>query len=90
MTITRYRAKSLKAAISRARADIGPEARVIHVRQLEEGNERVEIIAAVDGVEDTGLETKDRATANMKTEVDTPLISFPNTKAKGNWGLNLV
>ena len=34
MLINRYRAKSLKAAIEKAKTDMGPDAKIIHVRQL--------------------------------------------------------
>ena len=62
MTINRYRASSLKAAIEKARADLGPEAKVIHVRQLDEesdgnGGENVEIIAAIDSERDAEVST---------------------------------
>ena len=59
MKINRYRAKNLKTAIDKARTDLGPEAKVIHVRQLDKGSDpddqsqngaesTIEIIAAID------------------------------------------
>ncbi|MBD3184796.1 flagellar biosynthesis protein FlhF, partial [Candidatus Poribacteria bacterium] len=53
MIINRYRANSLKSAIEKAKADLGSDAKVIHVRQLEKASahdipENIEIIAAVD------------------------------------------
>jgi len=59
MTINRYRANSLKAAIDKARADLGPEAKVLHVKQLSGDSklsEKIEIIAAVD--DETAYETQ--------------------------------
>ncbi len=64
MTINRYRGNNLRTAISKARAELGPEARVIHVRQLDgysapgakssdPDEERIEIIVATDGEENT-------------------------------------
>ncbi len=51
MTINKYRAKTLKAAIDKARAELGLEAKVLHVKQLEgtspNGGE-IEILAAID------------------------------------------
>ena len=63
MTINKYRANSLKAAIDKARADLGPEAKVVHVRQLDKASvpgmessdsdaEKIEIIAAIDDEEE--------------------------------------
>ena len=63
MTINKYRANSLKAAIDKARADLGPEAKVVHVRQLDKAAvpgmespdsdaEKIEIIAAIDDEEE--------------------------------------
>ncbi|MGQ9607698.1 MAG: flagellar biosynthesis protein FlhF [bacterium] len=53
MIINRYRANNLKAAIEKANAEMGPEAKVLHVRQLNSNNGTVnrggvEIIAVVD------------------------------------------
>jgi len=38
MKINRYQAKNLRTAIDKARADLGPEAKVIHVRQVGDGS----------------------------------------------------
>jgi flagellar biosynthesis protein FlhF len=48
MTINRYRAKSLKAAIQKAKTDLGVDAKMIHLRQLENCEDKVEIIAVMD------------------------------------------
>lgn len=59
MKINRYRGKNLRTAIDKARSDLGPEAKVIHVRQLDVGSptarknkeevgDKIEIIAAID------------------------------------------
>lgn len=52
MTINRYRANSLKAAIEMANAELGPNAKILHVKQIrnEDGQtgKLVEIIVAVD------------------------------------------
>lgn len=64
MTINKYHANTLKAAIDKARADLGPEAKVVHVRQLDKYSEpgvklsdpdggKIEIIAAIDDEEET-------------------------------------
>ena len=60
MMINRYRANSLKAAMDKAFAELGPDAKILHVRQLDgyefgsehdsQSSERVEIIAVVDDV----------------------------------------
>ena len=63
MTINKYRANSLKAAIDKARIELGPEAKVVHVRQLDKyaapgmessgsDSEKIEIIAAIDDEEE--------------------------------------
>lgn len=57
MIINRYRANSIKLAIEKVNAEMGPEAKILHVRQLNASNsnsdrnstsERIEIIAVVD------------------------------------------
>lgn len=71
MIINRYRANNLKAAIEKANAEMGPEAKVLHVRQLNANNsignrneisERVEIIAVVD--DDSLANLNDQNTIN--------------------------
>lgn len=69
MTINRYRANSLKAAIDKARAELGPEAKIIHVRQLDAyaatgtrssdpNDEKIEIVAAIDDKKDGDIPIK--------------------------------
>ena len=79
MTINKYRANNLRAAISKARAELGPEARVIHVRQLDgysapgakssdPDEERIEIIVATDGEGNTESSTDPEASAEDRTK----------------------
>jgi flagellar biosynthesis protein FlhF len=57
MTINRYRANNLKSAMDKAFAEMGPDAKILQVRQLDkyssefdgQSSERVEIIAVIDG-----------------------------------------
>ena len=64
MTINKYRGNNLRTAISKARAELGPEAKIIHVRQLDKysvpgarssdpNDEKIEIIVAADGERST-------------------------------------
>ena len=77
MVINRYKANSLKAAIEKAKADLGPEAKVIHVRQLSKSalsknGENVEIIAATDNDQNAeALSSDDR---NSKDDDGTSLF----------------
>jgi flagellar biosynthesis protein FlhF len=52
MTINRYRANSLKSAMEKATAELGPEAKILQVKKIEgfsnDRPEQVEIIAVVD------------------------------------------
>jgi flagellar biosynthesis protein FlhF len=53
MTINRYKANNLKSAIDKATSEMGPDAKILHVRKLDEStggksSEMVEIIAVVD------------------------------------------
>ncbi len=77
MIINRYRASSLKAAIEKANAELGSEAKILHVRQLSANNsssdrntpfppERIEIIAVVDD----DVINKDNNANNIDLTVD--------------------
>ncbi len=75
MIINRYRANSLKSAIEKANAEMGPEAKILHVRQLNARNssfdrnstsERIEIIAVVDD----DIANKDNKANNIDLTID--------------------
>ncbi len=87
MTINKYYADTLKAAIDKARADLGPEAKVVHVRQLDKysahgvkssdpNGGKIEIIAAIDdeeGIDSSETSTKDEK--NTKRQAQLPKSS---------------
>lgn len=89
MKISRYRAKSLKAAIDKARTDLGSEAKVIHVRQLDNTlssgvnsssfiEDKVEIIAAIDDNTDgNDSPTRDVSGQRLTTNVYPDYIPPP-------------
>ena len=89
MTINRYRAKSLKAAIQKAKTDLGVDAKMIHLRQLENCEDKIEIIAVVD--DDTGapdvdlrLETGDYSEQDAVyiEQVSNPRSQVPGLKSQ--------
>ncbi len=79
MIINRYRANSLKSAIEKANAEMGPEAKVLHVRQLNaDGNRGVEIIAVVDDDNITNKTNLDNQVTNKSKENNIDLIVDDN------------
>ena len=73
MIINRYRSNSLKSAIEKAKADLGADAKVIHVRQLDNdaisnNGENIEIIAAID--EDDELLSSDYQNVHDTPKLD--------------------
>ncbi len=81
MTINRYRAKSLKAAIQKAKTDLGLDAKMIHLRQLDGCEDKVEIIAVVDEDVDLRRETGDYSEQDA---VCIGRVSSPGSQIKDN------
>ncbi len=81
MTINRYRAKSLKAAIQKAKTDLGLDAKMIHLRQLDGCEDKVEIIAVVDEDVDLRRETGDHSEQDA---VCIERVSSPRSQIKDN------
>jgi len=80
MTINRYRAKSLKAAIQKAKTDLGVDAKMIHLRQLDDCEDKIEIIAIVDDDVDAP-ETQDARLVTRYSSLVTLKPSHPECTA---------
>jgi len=77
MIINKYRAKNLKEAMQKAKEDLGPDARMIHLTELKNCEEKIEIIAAVDYDE-------------IESEAQTGAISLIEQKADNDYSHNIL
>jgi len=85
MLINKYRAKDLKTAIQKAKEDLGPEASMIHLRELDNCEEKIEIIATIDDE----LEKDDRVLNQRIDNIDKIFSEDTSIKAIKCEGKNL-